>query len=159
MRPMRRKDKQMPQAEAAGMLESAQHGVLCTVGEQGPYGVPISYVFDGGSIYFHSAVSGHKIDNICYDPRACFTVMENGNPLHKDHDFMLPYRSVVAFGKLSMVEDEAEKRAALDKLIHKYVNVPVSEAADYIVGNLVRTAVLKFTIEEFSGKESHSDCL
>ena len=31
-----------------------------------PYAVPISYVYDDGKVYFHSAKNGHKIDAIPY---------------------------------------------------------------------------------------------
>ena len=159
MRPMRRKDKMMPQADAVALLEKVQHGVLSTVGEQGPYGVPISYVLDGGSIYFHSAITGHKLDNINYDPRACFTVMESGEPFDIDRGFTLAYRSVIVFGELTVVKDDGERASALEKLIRKYFDVPATRIADYLAIDMHRTAVFKLNINELSGKQSYLDRL
>ena len=40
-------------------------GVLALSGDDGyPYAVPISYIYDGEKLYFHSARQGHKLDAI-----------------------------------------------------------------------------------------------
>lgn len=157
MRPMRRKEKMMPQADAVAMLEKAMHGVLCTIGEQGPYGVPISYVLEGKSIYFHSATSGHKLDNISYDPRACFTVMESGEPFDTGRSFAVPYRSVIVFGALTAVQDEGERTRALEKLIRKFFDISSSRIDEYLARSMSHTAVFKLDIREMSGKQSYWD--
>ena len=67
-REMRRKRQQLSDAESIGILEKATSGTLALLGDGGyPYAVPISYVYDNGKLYFHSAMSGHKVDAI----RAC----------------------------------------------------------------------------------------
>ena len=63
MRTMRRQDRAIAKEEALRLLEQGEYGVLSTVGpESQPYGVPVSFCVIGDSIYFHSAVEGHKID-------------------------------------------------------------------------------------------------
>ena len=62
-RPMRRRVQQMDAASAEAILRTATSGVLSLIGDGGyPYGVPMSYVYHDGHIYFHSAVEGHDFD-------------------------------------------------------------------------------------------------
>lgn len=64
-RPMRRNRQQLSEAESLAILEQATSGTLALLGDGGyPYAVPISYVFANGKLYFHSALSGHKVDAI-----------------------------------------------------------------------------------------------
>ena len=64
-REMRRKKQALPPEMSAEILERGTSGVLALSGDDGyPYALPISYVYDGGHIYFHCAKSGHKLDAI-----------------------------------------------------------------------------------------------
>jgi nitroimidazol reductase NimA-like FMN-containing flavoprotein (pyridoxamine 5'-phosphate oxidase superfamily) len=64
-REMRRKDRLLSNDEAREILERNDFGVLAVLGDAGyPYAVPLNYVFVDGSIYFHGARTGHKIDAI-----------------------------------------------------------------------------------------------
>jgi hypothetical protein len=56
MRELRRKDRAMDNDEALELIQAGEYGFLATAGEDGqPYGVPLNYVFQKNSIYFHSA--------------------------------------------------------------------------------------------------------
>ncbi|MBC2581704.1 pyridoxamine 5'-phosphate oxidase family protein [Clostridium sp. DJ247] len=64
-REMRRKDRELKNDEAIEILKNSEYGILSTVSQNGyPYGVPLSFIFSNNSIYFHSAIEGHKLDNI-----------------------------------------------------------------------------------------------
>ncbi len=64
-REMRRKRQQLSQEESIGILRRATAGALALLGDDDyPYAVPISYVYADGKIYFHSALTGHKVDAI-----------------------------------------------------------------------------------------------
>ncbi len=70
---MRRKDRELKNDEAIEILKNNTYGVLSTISENGyPYGAPISYIFFNNSIYFHSAIKGHKLDNISNNNRVSF---------------------------------------------------------------------------------------
>ena len=59
-RQMRRKRQQLSEEESIGILQKATAGTLVLLGDNGyPYAVPISYVYNNGNLYFHSALSGH----------------------------------------------------------------------------------------------------
>ena len=76
-RDMRRKRQQLSEAESIGILQKATSGTLALLGDNGyPYAVPISYVYHEGKLYFHSALSGHKVDAIRQCDKASFCVIE-----------------------------------------------------------------------------------
>ena len=64
-RAMRRKRQQLSKEESISILQKSTAGTLALLGDGGyPYAVPISYVYADGKLYFHSALSGHKVDAI-----------------------------------------------------------------------------------------------
>ena len=64
-REMRRGRQALPEEMCEAVLSRGSHGVLALAGDEGyPYAVPISYVYEGGKLYFHCARSGHKLDAI-----------------------------------------------------------------------------------------------
>lgn len=76
-REMRRKKQALSLAECARILYRGTSGVLALSGDGGyPYAVPMSYVYDGEKLFFHSAGSGHKLDAIRRDPKASFCVID-----------------------------------------------------------------------------------
>ena len=74
---MRRSDWRLAEDEAKQILVQGEYGILSTIGEDGfPYGVPLSYAYDGEKIYFHCAADvGHKLENLDFSNKACFTVV------------------------------------------------------------------------------------
>lgn len=71
-----------------------------------PYAVPISYVYSESKLYFHSAVSGHKIDAIRKSAKASFCVISQDHIVPKEYTTY--YKSVVAFGRIRLVTEETE---------------------------------------------------
>ena len=64
-REMRRNKQALSQEECTEILWKGTSGVLSLSGDDGyPYGVPISYAYDGEKLYFHCARAGHKLDAI-----------------------------------------------------------------------------------------------
>ena len=96
-RPMRRNRQQLSEEESIEILQKATSGVLALLGDNGyPYAVPISYVYADGKIYFHSALSGHKVDAIRSCDKASFCVIEQDDVQPKKYTTF--FRSVIAFG-------------------------------------------------------------
>ena len=152
---MRRFRQQLPSEAAVGVLEKGTNGVLSLIDSDGePYGVPVSYVFDrDGYIYFHSAIQGHKIDCIRAEPRCSFCVVD------QDHivpgEFTTYFRSVILFGTIRVLEDDEEKRSAIEKLTLKYApeSSPERRAAA-IDREWDRLCMWEFQVEHMSGKEA-----
>lgn len=149
---MRRFKQQLPDAEARQILDSATNGVLSLVGDNGlPYGVPMSFVFDGAqAIYFHCACEGRKMDCVRHSRRASFCVVAM-DEVHPE-EFTTYYRSVIAEGRISVVEEHEAMIAALRMLSAKYS--PGVDSTHEITGSLDRVAVMRLDVETLVGKEA-----
>ena len=152
-REMRRKRQQLSDEESYAILQKATSGTLALLGDGGyPYAVPISYVFSEGKLYFHSALSGHKVDAIRGCDRASFCVVAQDDV--KPAMYTTFFRSVIAFGRIHIVDDEAEKLAAARLLGNRY-NPHQDEALQKELENgLARMLVIRLDIEHLTGKES-----
>ena len=151
-RPMRRRVQQMDTASAEAILRTSTSGVLSLIGDGGyPYGVPLSYVYHDGYIYSHSAIEGHKVDAIRSNDRASFTVIGRDEVLPQL--YTSNYASVICFGHIHIVSDEAEQREALRLLGQRYNPGDEPGLAREMSHGAGRTLVLRFDIEHLSGKE------
>lgn len=154
-RPMRRFKQQLTQEQAEHLLMSATSGVLAVNGDNGyPYAVPVSYVYADGKIYFHSAMSGHKIDAIRNDGKVSFCVINQDEIIPQE--FTTYFKSVIAFGKARIIEDDAEKMRALRLLAARYSDDTVtSQMTDKeIAGGFKRLLMVEITIEYLTAKEA-----
>ena len=150
-REMRRKDKMKTYEEAVQILGECTNGVLSVTGDDGyPYGVPVSYIYHDGKIYFHCAGEGHKLDAIKADSRVSFTVV--GADEIAPEEFTTMYKSVIAFGKASIIDTDEEKMAALNLIREKYSGNFPKEGAAYIEKFWDKTTVVVIEIEHMTGK-------
>lgn len=150
-REMRRKDKMKTYEEAVQILGECTNGVLSVTGDDGyPYGVPVSYIYHDGKIYFHCAGEGHKLDAIKADSRVSFTVV--GADEIAPEKFTTMYKSVIAFGRASIIDTDEEKMAALNLIREKYSGNFPKEGAAYIEKFWDKTTVVVIEIEHMTGK-------
>ena len=153
-REMRRKKQALSQEECAAVLRRGTSGVLALSGDGGyPYAVPISYVYDGRELYFHCAKSGHKLDAIRRSPKASFCVIDQDRVVPEEYTTY--FRSVIVFGTIRILEDEQEKRAAIEKLAAKYApDDPPENRQRAISREWAPLCMLAMTPEHISGKEA-----
>ena len=149
---MRRSKQQLEEDEAKQILQRATNGVLSLTDSNGhPYGVPMSYVYDGENyIYFHCAVAGRKINFINENPHCCFTVIDQ-DEIHPD-EFTTYFRSVIAEGEILLLKETEQKIEALRLLSSKYS--PGIDCETEIANGINRVLVLQMKIESLSGKEA-----
>ena len=146
-----------------------------------PYSVPLSYVFfpgkateaqipesqilhpngekpasaetqdNLGSIYFHSALEGHKIDAIRNCAKASFCVIAADDVIPEK--FTTAYLSVILFGEIRVVKDDTNRKLGLELLGRKY-SPNFEEAMQSEIANAFdRTAIIELKIEKITGKE------
>ena len=152
-RKMRRYTQQLPDDEALEILKNASSGTLALLGDEGyPYAVPLSYVYHEGKLYFHCAKEGHKIDAIRNCDKASFCVIAEDDVV--PDEFTTYFKSVIAFGKVRIIEDAGEMRRFIEILSDKYCPVDVSLRDKEISGSISRLGMLEFTIEHLTGKEA-----
>jgi nitroimidazol reductase NimA-like FMN-containing flavoprotein (pyridoxamine 5'-phosphate oxidase superfamily) len=141
-------------------LHRAQIGHIATLSEEQPYINPNLFWYDHEKheIYFHSNVTGHVRSNAEQHPQVCFEASRMGKllPSNIALEFSVQYESVIAFGEIRLLEDEAEKKRALYGLIEKYFpNMAPGEHYRPITENeLKRTSVYAISIQSWSGKRN-----
>jgi nitroimidazol reductase NimA-like FMN-containing flavoprotein (pyridoxamine 5'-phosphate oxidase superfamily) len=152
-REMRRKRQQLSDEDSIGILQRATAGTLALLGDNGyPYAVPVSYVYSDGKLYFHSALTGHKVDAIRNYEKASFCVIDQDEV--KPEKYTTFFRSVIAFGRIRIIEDETEKLAIARLLGNRY-NPNQEEALQKELENgLSRMLAICFNIEHLTGKEA-----
>ncbi len=150
----RRKRQLIPEKETLEILIHGTSGVLALAGDNGyPYALPISYVYSDGKIYFHSAKSGHKIDAVKRCEKASFCVIAEDNIIPEEYTTY--YKSVIVFGKLKIIEDESEKRSAIEKLALKYNPTDSNENRSKAIEREYKPlCMLVMEIEHLTGKEA-----
>lgn len=153
---MRRRDKELPPEVAKKILRNGSFGVLSTADAKGiPYGVPVNYVYVDNVIYVHSAIVGHKLQNIASNSDVSFCVVQRAEVIPEK--FSTDYRSAIAFGRAIIVQDSQEKVDSLKKLVAKYSADFLSEGAEEIDASLDVTAVIRIDILHLTGKGSGED--
>ena len=151
---MRRHRQQLADDESLAILSRATSGVLAIIGDGGyPYAVPLSFVYHDNHLYFHSAREGHKIDAVRQDERCSFCVIDRDD-VHPA-EFTTYFRSVIAFGRIHIVEDDGERMEALRLLGRHYA--PCGHELDLqheIDKGMPRVTLLRMDIEHMTGKQA-----
>ncbi len=127
----RKKDEITEKSEIDKILIECTVGRLATIGKDGfPYITPLNYVYWQGSIYFHCARTGEKLDNISAHPKVCFEVdvplayLDTGfDPTHPPCEVSQLYKCVVIRGQGVVVDEQQEKVGALNALMASHENV------------------------------------
>lgn len=150
-REMRRKKQQLPQEECINILNNATAGVLALSGDDDyPYALPISYAYHDNTIYVHGATEGHKLDAARRNAKASFCVIAQDHVVPERHTTR--YRSVIAFGKVDILTEGAEKQLGLELIGRKYS--PGLDLSSHIREDGPHCYVLALRVEHLTGKES-----
>lgn len=151
---MRRKKQLLSDQESIDILKRETAGVLAVLGDDDyPYAVPLSYVYDHSKIYFHCAKMGHKIDAISQNSKASFCVVEQDQVIPEEYTTY--FRSVIAFGKVRILEDENEIKQAIEKLAIKYYPKDSEENRNQVIAKEWKPlCMIEFSIEHLTGKEA-----
>lgn len=153
-REMRRKNQKLDMAECIAVLQRGTSGVLALAGDNGyPYAVPISYVYHDDKLLFHCAKEGHKLDAIARSNKVSFCVIDRDEIAPKE--YTTHYKSVIVFGEIRILEDEAEKRTAIEILGRKYAPENTEEELQAEIERFYAPlCMLELKIEHVSGKQA-----
>lgn len=150
-REMRRKKQLLSEEECIKVLNRGTSGVLAVQGEDDyPYAVPLSYVYKDAKIYFHCAKKGYKLDMMEKNSKVSFCVIDQDQIVPEE--FTTYYRSVIAFGKVRVLEMKEEIEKALCNLCEKYS--PKEDIQGVIEENLSAVSVVELEIDYMTGKEA-----
>lgn len=151
-REMRRIRQQLPMDKTEAIFRTATSGVLALHGDDGyPYAVPLSYVYEDGHFYFHGATEGHKIDAIRRCEKASFCVVAADDVVGQE--LTTHYVSAMAFGRVRIVEDAQEKRAAVTALARRYAPAHVEKGLREMEESWNRLCIFVLEAEHMTGKQ------
>lgn len=149
-REMRRIKQQISNEECVTVLEEAPRGTMAVLGEDGyPYVFPMNHIYIDGKLYFHCAKTGHKLDAILENNKVSFCTMDTGyrNP----GEWWWNIKSVIIFGTIRIVEDDATRNMAARQLGLKHY--PTEESVDELMKtHMQHLVVLELTIDHMTGK-------
>jgi nitroimidazol reductase NimA-like FMN-containing flavoprotein (pyridoxamine 5'-phosphate oxidase superfamily) len=154
---LRRRDLVMDEAGIEALLQRGFCGRLATVGSAGaPYCTTLLYVWMDGRLHMHgTGARGHLRANIEHEPRACFSIDEPGEVFDYGRfecDSTVSYASVVAFGRVTVVDDTAAKQRFFSALMAKYRTAGAPRPKDFFP-LIDQIALYQLAIDRLTGKQ------
>jgi len=148
---MRRKEKEIK--ELAGIEEVIREAQVCRLGmsvDGKPYVVPLNFGYADQTVYIHCAKEGRKLDMIESNPKVCFEVDQDLGiePADKACKFGFKFKSVIGFGKASILRDHDQKAEALKIIMAHYSD----EEFSFTEEETRRVHVIKVELDEITGK-------
>lgn len=115
-----------------------------------PYVVPLNFGYQDKRLFFHTAGTGRKLDILKHNDRVCFEV-DCGHEIVESSDacgWSMRFASVIGFGRAKLIDDPAQKRAALDIIMRHYSDRSYTYPDDV----LAKTGIIRIDIESMTGK-------
>ena len=152
---------EMTRKEIDEFLSSQWIGVLSMKDDDGTYGIPIPYYYDGKTMNFAMLLGGKAMSTIMRNADVCYTVFSTfENPESPDKR---GWKSVIAKGKMERVIKKEELVYLLDlmeeqfkKLIEDSDGGPNEAFTQYkkgLLSNPTESNLFKLHIKELSGRK------
>ncbi|HZP64937.1 MAG TPA: pyridoxamine 5'-phosphate oxidase family protein [Rudaea sp.] len=139
---------------AYAILDAAflAHVGFCVDGQ--PFVIPMLYARRGDALLLHGSIASRLANRLGEGIEACVeTTIVDGLVLARSHfHHSVNYRSVVAFGRARVLEDPAQKSAALAHFVDAMLPGRAAESRAPDRNELAATAVLHFDIVDISAK-------
>lgn len=151
-RELARKKKEISKEECIRILTEEKRGVLSVLGDnEYPYGMPMNHFYNNndGNIYFHCGKSGHRLDSLKKHNKVSYCVYDRG--FRNNGEWALNIKSVIAFGKIEIIDDIEVVIGISEKLSLKFTN-DQKYISNEIEKYAKETLILKLTPEHICGK-------
>ncbi|MGZ6240829.1 MAG: pyridoxamine 5'-phosphate oxidase family protein [Syntrophales bacterium] len=150
---MRRSEREIK--DRAGIDAMIRQCLVCRLGlfdGEEPYIVPLCFGYDGEGLYFHSASAGRKIDILRKNSRVCFEfdIPEGMREAEQGCRWGIKYRSVIGFGTAEIVDNQEDKKKALQIIMAQYSDKEFIFPEDVVA----KTAIIKVVITRVTGKQA-----
>ena len=154
---MRRKDKEIVDEKV--MISIIEKAIVCRVAmcwQDEPYVIPMNFGYQDNYIYLHSAREGRKLDILRNNDKVCIEFDADVELIQsqKACKTSVKYKSVLAFGKAVILKDIAEKKRALDIIMHHYYYHNSPSEFNYPADALEKVIIIKVKVKKMTGKES-----
>ncbi|MFC4771400.1 pyridoxamine 5'-phosphate oxidase family protein [Enterococcus hermanniensis] len=157
---MRRKKREVTDfATIKTFVEQTQVVRMALNGSDYPYVVPVNFGYQWKQeqliLFIHGAAEGKKITMLQQDPKVAVE-MDGHHELIQGNmnaaTYSYAYQSLIGFGQAELIEDAAEKRAALHRLMaHAAKGKSFDEIPEAM---LKRTGIIKITLDSYTMKEN-----
>ena len=132
-------------------------GLVCHLGfavDGQPYVLPTTYARVGDVVYVHGSAASRMMRGLGAGTAACLTVtLLDGLVLARSaFHHSMNYRTVVLLGTMQLIDDPAERVAALDAIVEHVVPGRMSDLRVSTAQELKATTVLRLPITEASAK-------
>jgi nitroimidazol reductase NimA-like FMN-containing flavoprotein (pyridoxamine 5'-phosphate oxidase superfamily) len=154
---MRRTDREI--TDIAEKLKIIDKCKVCRLGmalDNQAYVVPLNFGYeyddDKLTFYFHGANAGEKLEILRQNPKACVE-MDTGYQLIEGESafsYSFAFESVIAFGVVEFLENDAEKSHGLKSLMRHQTGKDIQWQFDK--QHLDTVCVYKLTTDSFTGK-------
>ena len=151
---MRRTDKEI--TDRAIMQRIIEQCQVCRLGlahENIPYVLPVSFGYADGTLYFHTACEGRKIEFLTANPTVCVEFEHDVRLVPHDTSpckWTFSFQSVIGYGRVHELTDAASKAAGLNQIMRHYSGREWPMDGE----NLDSIRVWKVAIEHLTGKQS-----
>ena len=152
---MRRNDREITdRARIDEIIRGCPVCRLAMLSEGEPYIVPMSFGYDGSSIYVHMANEGRKLDALRGGARICIEWDRPTELVTSEQGcgWGQLYESVIAWGTPGILTDLDERIHALDLLMDHYSGEGEPGRWEYAEGTLSRTTVVRITLDRVTAK-------
>jgi uncharacterized protein len=154
---MRRKEREIRGiAEMESIISQSDVCRIALADSNIPYIITMNFGYTGEPgrrLFFHCAPEGRKIEMIRRNNYVCFE-FDTDHKIHEGKgpcDYGMSYRSVVGYGRISIITGEDEKIKGLDCIMSHYTG---RSGFSYDRENLGRMLVLRLDIAEMTGKKA-----
>jgi uncharacterized protein len=117
-----------------------------------PYVLPFNFGYHNGVVYLHSDYKGKKIDILKQHPQVCLNFTTDHEMFMQNEkvacSYGMRYRSVLVYGKVEFINDDAAKIEALNLFMKQYSDLEFCYSAPAVKN----VCVFKVPIESFVGK-------
>lgn len=152
IRDMIRKKQLLDDAACEAVLKRNTNGIMAVMGDEDyPYGVPLSFVWHDGKIYFHTGNHGYKLECIRKNPKVSFTVVDKDEIVEEEYTSY--FRSVIILGRARETEG-AEKLAAFKAMADKYSPSMAEDARMKEVSECREALIIAIDVDHMTGKEA-----
>lgn len=151
---MRRKEKEIQDMQQISLIIKKCR--VCRLGlsqDDVPYIVPVSFGYDGKTLYFHSAKEGKKIDILSVNKNVCFE-FESGVEVISNEtqpcNWSFSFQTVIGFGEVQELVSAEDKIKGLKHIMAQY------SAKEWSLEQLPLNGlrVWAINIESVTGKQS-----
>lgn len=135
---------------------------VCHVGflvDSQPFVIPTMFARVGDFVYFHGSAASRMLRGLSSGSPVCLTVtLLDGVVLARSvFNHSMNYRSVVALGHATLIEDPAEKLRALQAFTEKLIPGRWNDARQPSEKELKATSILRLPLTEVSAKVREGD--